>query len=91
MAKGDRGWMFWRRTASRREIESHVEGYREGRRLMRHGDGADEWIGMSLTKEHLLALIGLGLDTEGRKVSPERRAEILAEHGLHKRADELFG
>jgi hypothetical protein len=66
----------------KREIAEHVKGYREGRRLMRHGDGADEWIGMSLTKKHLLALLDLGYGPDGNKVDAAGRAEILRQHGL---------
>lgn len=81
--------MFGRRRRSRRKVRHHVEGYREGRSLMRFGDGADEWVGMAIAKEHLLALIDLGLDTDGKKASPGKRAEILRAHGLHRAAEEL--
>jgi hypothetical protein len=73
----------------KREIKEHVEGYREGRRLMRHGDGADEWIGMDLTRKHLLALVDLGCDETGSKVDVKRQAEVLRLHGLRKNADVL--
>jgi hypothetical protein len=65
-----------------KEIAHHVEGYREGRRLMRHGDGADEWIGITITKKHLLALLDLGYDQHGNPVDAAGRAEILRQHGL---------
>lgn len=81
--------MFGKRLREKQEVRRHVEGYKEGRRLMRQGDGADEWIGMSITKEHLLALIALGCDEHGEKASVERRADILSQHGLHEQAEAL--
>lgn len=69
--------------SKKREIARHVKGYKDGRSLMRQGDGADEWIGMSVTKEHLLALIALGCNEHGRKVSRLARSDVLREHGLH--------
>lgn len=72
-----------------REVRYHVEGYQQGRRLMRFGDGADEWIGMAIAKKHLLVLIALGRDELGKKSSVEKRAKILRLHGLYKEAERL--
>jgi hypothetical protein len=74
---------------SRREVAEHVKGYAEGRRLMRHGDGADEWLGMRLVRENLLALTDLGYDEHGRKATLAERAEVLRAHGLREYADAL--
>jgi hypothetical protein len=68
----------------RAEVASHVRGYREGRRLMRVGDPADEWYGMALAKRHLLALIRLGRNEQGEKCSPAVLDEVLRVHGLKR-------
>lgn len=69
-----------------REVRKHVEGYKEGRRLMRQGDGADEWFGMSIARENLLALVSLGRNEKGEKVDRAELAECLRTHGLRDEA-----
>lgn len=78
--------MNWFGKKRKRQIKEHVDGYREGRRLMRHGDGVDEFIGMDLAREHLLALVRLGCDEHGEKVSVDRQVEVLVSHGLRREA-----
>lgn len=73
----------------KRKVASHIKGYREGRRLMRNGDGADEWAGMQIAREHVLALVALGRDEFGEKVDREALAECLRVHGLREEADAL--
>lgn len=78
--------MFGRK---KHKIAEHVKGYAEGRRLMRHGDGADEWIGMDIVREHLLALVKLGRDTDGQPATPQDLARVLRQHGLASEATAL--
>lgn len=70
----------------KREVRVLVEGYKEGRRLMRHGDGVDEWYGMSIARENLLALVALGRNEEGEKVDRAELVECLRTHGLRDEA-----
>lgn len=49
------------------EFKRQVENYREGLRLMRNGDGADEWIGMDIARDARDALREMGYDIEGSR------------------------
>lgn len=68
------------------KVKRYVEGYREGRRLMRQGDGADEWIGMDIARTNLLALVSMGRDETGQKVSQAELDECLRSHGIKDRS-----
>lgn len=65
-----------------RRVRGHVKGYKEGRRLMRQGGGADEWLGMEIVREHLMALVVLGYDEHGEKATLDERRDVLTRHGL---------
>lgn len=54
----------WQR---KKRVNAALKRYREGIRLMRQGDGADEWIGMSLAREGRDALNKLGYDVDGTR------------------------
>lgn len=45
-----------------------LKDYAEGRRLMRHGDGADEWLGMRFAKDAQDALEVQGFNTDGSRI-----------------------
>lgn len=68
----------------KRLVAQHVKGYQEGRRLMRQGDGADEWVGMDMVRLHLRALVSLGYDQHGQKHTEPELDRILAEHRLSR-------
>lgn len=72
--------LFGRRRKA--EITANVKAYREGRRLMRQGDGADEFIGMRIARDHLLALVRLGRNETGHKATPSELERILDNHNL---------
>lgn len=49
------------------EVKRELESYWEGRRLMRVGDGADEWIGMDIASRARSALNKMGYDPDGTR------------------------
>jgi len=62
--------MFTARKASRA-----FEQYEEGIRLMRHGDGMDEYLGMHIAREARAELNSLGWDVDGTQPHLERYSE----------------
>lgn len=81
-------WLFGRRRR-RAAVAKHVEYYNEGLRLMRNGDPPDEWFGMRLVRENLVALVRLGCDEFGEPASKEHLVGVLWAHGLREAAGEL--
>lgn len=77
--------MFGRRRRER-EVATWVRRYDEGRRLMRQGDGADEWVGQDITREALRRLVALGRNHQGEKVDTAGLVHALRLHGLHTEA-----
>lgn len=66
---------FWKRNKRapipqrhlRKITGQHVKNYREGRHLMRHGDGADEYIGMDIARKARDELRLMGYDIDGTR------------------------
>lgn len=57
---------FWK-PERRREVRSLISDYNEGLRLMRQGDGRDEWAGNRIAYEAREQLRSLGYDIDGTR------------------------
>lgn len=69
-------WRF-RKPEKRREVRELIKSYNEGLRLMRVGDGRDEWAGNHIAYEARERLRSLGYDIDGTRpdlTSIDRRA-----------------
>jgi hypothetical protein len=81
--------MIFGRKRRERKVAALVASYDEGRRLMRQGDGADEWIGSHIARGALLALADLGRGVDGQPLDADGLVRLLRRHGLHTAADRL--
>ena len=54
--------------SKKKRIERLVKRYKEGFRLMRNGDGADEWYGIKIMNEARDELAAMNRDPYGEKI-----------------------
>ena len=54
--------------SKKKRIERLVKQYKEGFRLMRNGDGADEWYGIKIMNEARDELAAMNRDPYGEKI-----------------------
>ena len=61
--------------SKKKRIERLVKQYKEGFRLMRHGDGADEWYGIKIMNEARDELAAMNRDPYGKKIKRLKEEE----------------